>query len=141
VPRSREARLREAKRRLEEELQVERHHHRRIVRGAPVTVGAIGGVERGQIERRDRVDDKPRQVILRQPLAQAGRQQQLLLAITRQEVLRHARIVLTAPDRPTLSVTGLNECGTRGLTASDAVRRSLQAKQQSQFVASRSRWR
>jgi hypothetical protein len=35
---------------------------------------------------------------LRQPLAQARRQQQLLLAITRQEVLRHPDIVLTPPD-------------------------------------------
>jgi hypothetical protein len=35
-------------------------------------------------------------MILRQPLAQARRQQQLLLAITRQEVLRHLGIVLTS---------------------------------------------
>jgi hypothetical protein len=39
-------------------------------------------------------------VIFGQPLAQARRQQQLLLAITRQEVLRHARkSSLPAPDR------------------------------------------
>jgi hypothetical protein len=55
-----------------------------------MAVGAIGGLARGQIHRRDRVDHKPREVILGQPLAQARRQQQLLLAITRQEVLRHA---------------------------------------------------
>jgi hypothetical protein len=60
-----------------------------------MTVGAIGSKERGQIHLRDRVDHKPCQVILRQPHAQARRQQQLLLAITRQEVLRHVRMVLT----------------------------------------------
>jgi hypothetical protein len=32
----------------------------------------------------------------RQPLAQARRQQQLLIAITREEVLRHPEIVLTS---------------------------------------------
>ena len=54
----------------------------------------LGGKERGQIELADRVDHEPREVILGQPLAQARRQQQLLLAITRQEVLRHTGIVL-----------------------------------------------
>jgi hypothetical protein len=71
-------------------VQQQRHHHRRIVRRPPVTVGAISGVERGQIHLRDRVDHKPREVIVGQPFAQARRQQQLLLAITRHEVLRHA---------------------------------------------------
>jgi hypothetical protein len=97
------------------------------VRRATVTVGAIRGVERRQIHLRDRLDHKPCQVILRQPLAQAGRQQQLLLAITRQEVLRHARIALTAPDRPTLT-PGFIERGTAGSAASDAIRRSFKAQ-------------
>ena len=79
----------------------QRHHHRRIVRRRPVTVGAIRGKERSQIELADRVDHKPREVILSQPLTQARRQQQLLLAITRQEVLRHPGIVLNRPDGPT----------------------------------------
>ena len=76
-------------------------------------VDPIGRVERAQIERRDGVDHEPRQMPLRQPLAQARRQQQLLLAITRDEVLRHPGMVLTAPDGP------------------DPLRNSLHAKQQS----------
>jgi hypothetical protein len=40
----------------------------------------------------------PRQVIGRKPIAQARRQQQLLLAIARDEVLRHAAILLIAAD-------------------------------------------
>jgi hypothetical protein len=39
-------------------------------------------------------------VVLRQPLTQAERQQQLLLTITRDEVLRHPEMVLTASDGP-----------------------------------------
>jgi hypothetical protein len=54
-----------------------------------VPVGAISGIKRGQIELPNGIDNEPREVIPRQPLAQARRQQQLLLAITRQEVLRH----------------------------------------------------
>ena len=68
-------------------------------------VGAIGSKERGQIQLADRVDHKPGEVILGQPLAQARRQQQLLLAITRQEVLRHPDIVLTPPDGAPLCAT------------------------------------
>jgi hypothetical protein len=51
-----------------------------------------------QVKLRDGVDDKPRQVALRQPLAQARGQQQLLLTITTEEVLRHPGIVLLAAD-------------------------------------------
>jgi hypothetical protein len=35
-----------------------------------------------------------------QPLAQARRQQQLLIAVAREEVLRHLEMVLTTPDGP-----------------------------------------
>jgi len=70
------------------------------MRRPPVPVDAIGSKERRQIERIDRVQDEPGEVILREPLAQARRQQQLLLAITRDEVLRHPDIVLTPPDGP-----------------------------------------
>jgi hypothetical protein len=82
------------------DVEQQRHHHRRIVRRPTMTVGAIGRIKCGQIHLRDRVDHKPRQMVLRQPLAQARRQQQLLLAITRDEVLRHPGILLTDPDRP-----------------------------------------
>ena len=76
----------------------QRHHHRRVVRRATPAVVAIAGQERRQIHRLDSVQDKPREVILRQPLPQTRRQQQLLLAITRDEVLRHPDMVLTPPD-------------------------------------------
>lgn len=69
--------------------------HRRIMRRAAVPVGAI---ELAQIDLRDHIDHQPREVILIQPLAQARRQQQLLLAIASQEVLLHAQSLLTTPD-------------------------------------------
>ena len=47
----------------------------------------------------------PGEVILRLPLPQARRQQQLLLAITRQEVLRHHQRLLNPADRPALCDT------------------------------------
>jgi hypothetical protein len=59
-----------------------------------MSVGAIGGIERAQIKLRDGIDDEPREMAFRQPLVQARRQQQLLLAIARDEVLRHREIVL-----------------------------------------------
>ena len=79
-------------------VEQQRDHHRRIVRRPALPVVAIGRVERAQIKLRDGVDDKPREMPLRQPLAQARRQQQLLIAITREEVLRHPEMVLTTPD-------------------------------------------
>jgi hypothetical protein len=85
------------------DVEQQRHHHRRIVRRPTMAVSAIGRIERGQIDRRDRVDHKPRKVILRQQSRQARRQQQLLLTITRQEVLRHAGIVFR---RPAMSFRG-----------------------------------
>ena len=61
----------------------------------PVLV--IGGKERREIQRINRVQHEPGEVVLRQSVPQARRQQQLLLPITRNEVLRHPEIVLT-PD-------------------------------------------
>ncbi len=65
-----------------------------------MAVGPVGGVERAQIELRDGVDDEPGEMPLGQPLTQARRQQQLLLTITTEEVLRHPGIVLAAADGP-----------------------------------------
>jgi hypothetical protein len=70
-------------------VEQQRDHHRRIMRRPAMPVGAIGRIERPEIHRLDNVEHEPREVILGQPLAQARRQQQLLLAITRDEVLRH----------------------------------------------------
>jgi hypothetical protein len=79
--------------------------------GAPA-VAPIGSVERLEAELRHRVEHEPGQMILRQPLAQTGRQQQLLVTITRQEVLSHAEIVQTTPDSP-IHVTAPISAGVR----------------------------
>jgi hypothetical protein len=94
-------------------VEQQRDHHRRIMRRPAMPIGAIVAVERGEIQRVDGVDDKPREMTLRQPLAQARRQQQLLLAITHQEVLRHSEIVLTATDRSLRGRGTSNACKSR----------------------------
>jgi hypothetical protein len=76
----------------------QRDHHRRVMRRAAVTIRAIVGVERGQIHLLDDRDHKPREVIRRQPVINARRQQERLIAIAPQKVLRHPRILLTASD-------------------------------------------
>jgi hypothetical protein len=81
-------------------VEQQRDHHRRIVRRPALTVVAVDRVERPQIERRDGVDDTPHAVPVGQPLTQARRQQQLLIAVARQEVLRHCGIVLSSADGP-----------------------------------------
>jgi hypothetical protein len=75
-------------------VQQQRDHHRRIVRRPAMPVIAVVPIERRQIELRDGIDHPPRQVALRQPLAQARWQQQLLLTVTHAEVLRHPRILV-----------------------------------------------
>jgi hypothetical protein len=70
-------------------VEHQRDHHCRIVRRPAMAVLAVGAIERRQVKLRDRLQHKPREVILRQPLTQARRQQQLLLTIARDEVLRH----------------------------------------------------
>jgi hypothetical protein len=70
-------------------VQQQRHHHRRLERGPTPAVLTIGAVEAAQIDLVDRIEHKPGQVILRQPLAQTRRKQKLLVAITRKEVLSH----------------------------------------------------
>jgi hypothetical protein len=79
-------------------VEQQRHHHRRIMRRTAVPVPAVSRVKRRQIHLRHGVDQKPRKLPLRQPLAQTRRQQQLLLTVTPNEVLGHAEIVLTTPD-------------------------------------------
>ena len=76
----------------------QRDHHRRIMRRPTPAVVAIARNKRRQVHLGDRVEHEPREMLLGQPLTQARRQQQLLLAITRDEVLRHHRIVLNPPD-------------------------------------------
>jgi hypothetical protein len=88
------------------------HHHRRIVRRATPSVVAITRMKRPQVQLGHRIQDEPRQVLFGQPLPQARRQQQLLLAITRDEVLRHHRIVLNPPDATPVCATPSAQSGT-----------------------------
>jgi hypothetical protein len=83
-------------------VEQQRDHHRWLVRRATPPVVAIRRIERGKIKLTDRLNQKPRQMALGQPLAQTRRQQQLLLAIAAEEVLGHPGIVLKPPDDPAL---------------------------------------
>jgi hypothetical protein len=55
-----------------------------------VPVGAMLPVEGRQVELVDHVEDEPGQVASGQPVAQIGRQQERLVAVAAQEVVRHA---------------------------------------------------
>jgi hypothetical protein len=79
-------------------VEQQREHHPRLVRRAAVTISAVGAIERRQIHLLGARQHEPRKVILRQPLPQIRRQQQLLITVTRYEVLGHAEIVLNLPD-------------------------------------------
>ena len=81
-------------------VKQQRHHHRRLVRRPALPIKPIGAIERRQIQPLDGVDDKPGQVPCWQPLAQARRQQQHLIAVALQEVRAHTRMVLIVADRP-----------------------------------------
>jgi hypothetical protein len=56
----------------------------------PVPVGSVAAVEGQQIELADDVQDEPGQMIVGQPVAQVGRQQEGLVAVAAQEVVGHA---------------------------------------------------
>ena len=96
-------------------VEQQRNHHRRIVRRTALAVVAVDHEERPQIQRRHGVDHEPRQMPLGQPLTQTRRQQQVLITITREEVLRHPRMVLTTPDGAALCATATMQTGARKL--------------------------
>jgi hypothetical protein len=91
----------------------QRHHHRRIMRRPTPAILAIRHIERIQIKLADRLQNEPRQMVLRQPLLQARRQQQLLITIAPDEVLRHASIVLNLSDDTTVCATPSAKSSTR----------------------------
>jgi hypothetical protein len=65
-------------------------------------------------------------MVLGQPLAQARRQQQLPIAITRDEVMRHPGIVLTAADRlafDSAKRTKMRPADSRGIVCARDIRR------------------
>jgi hypothetical protein len=86
-------------------IQQQRDHHRRIMRRPTMAILPVITVERVEIKLTDGLQHEPRQMVLRQPLLQARRQQQLLITIAPNEVLRHAPIVLNPPDDTTVCAT------------------------------------
>lgn len=70
------------------------------MRRPPMAIGPIGAIKPAEIQLLDRIDHEMRQMPIRQPIPQIGRQQQHLITITRNEVLSHPERVLTPPDRP-----------------------------------------
>jgi hypothetical protein len=87
---------------------------------------AIGGVERRGVHHADGVDHEPGQMVLGQPLPDVGRQQERLLAIAHQEVLRHADILNNRPDRSPVCATASHESSSG--CSSDGRRRSARRR-------------
>ena len=71
-------------------------------------IDAIDSLDRPQVKLLDRIQDKPHEVIGRQPVPQARRQQQLLLAITMKFCAIPGRL-LNPPDDTTVYATGSGE--------------------------------
>jgi pyrimidine deaminase RibD-like protein len=61
-----------------------------VVGGMAVPVITVGPVERTQVELVDHVEDEPGEVAVGQPVAQIRGQQEGLVAVAAQEVVRHA---------------------------------------------------
>jgi hypothetical protein len=97
-------------------VEQERDHQLRVVGCTAVAVLAVAGVEGLEIELLDRRQDEPGEVVLRQPLAQARRHQQLLVAVAGQEVLRHRWIVESGPDGVGVCATATTTSGSRERT-------------------------
>jgi hypothetical protein len=86
-----------------------RDHHRRIKRRRALTVGTIRAIEGRQVEGLHDVLHRPHQLALGQPLPHIRRQQEPLIDIPAQEVLRHAtvsRAHRSPPGRLALYATG-----------------------------------
>ena len=79
-------------------VEQQRDHHSRLVRRPANTIHVIRPVKRVQIHLLHRLQHEPREMVLRQPIPQIRRQQQLLITITRNEVPGHSGIVLNPPD-------------------------------------------
>src|SRR5215207_1015811 len=90
-------------------IQKQRNHHARLKRRTTPPVLPIGGIKRRQIELLNDIEQIPRQMPPRQPVAHARRQQEVLLAIARQEVLRHPASLLNRSDRTGLTQQPLSE--------------------------------
>jgi hypothetical protein len=82
-------------------VEQQRDHHRRLIRRPSLPVVSIRAIKRAQIHLLHRAQNRPRQMILRQPIPQRRRQQQHLISIRNDEVLTHHTMVLNAPDDTT----------------------------------------
>jgi hypothetical protein len=78
-----------------------------VGRSAPAVVPVVRK-ERLQVHLRDGIENEPGEVVVGQPLAQVGRQEQLLVAVAREEVLAHGR---DGPDRRGRSFVRQAPCG------------------------------
>jgi hypothetical protein len=90
-------------------------HHLRIVRRSAVAVGAVGGVERLEVEFVDRLDHEPGEVILRQPVAEIRRQEQGLAAVAGEEVLSHGSVSACKRTEKRAQPARVSRGGRRGL--------------------------
>jgi hypothetical protein len=79
-------------------IEQQRDHHRRVIGRPAAPIDTVSGVERLEIHLTGGIDDKPREMRRRQPLADVGRHQKRLLAITRDKALAHHEMVLNPPD-------------------------------------------
>ncbi len=70
-------------------IQQQRDHHLGVERRPPVPVGPVPAAELAQIQGGDRVQYDERQIVLGQPFAHVHRQQQRLITLRINEVLRH----------------------------------------------------
>ena len=79
-------------------VQQQGHQHRRVIRPPADPVDPIRRIEPTQIHPHDRVQHKPSEVTLRQPIPHIRRHQKRLITITTNEILSHPQMVLNPPD-------------------------------------------
>jgi hypothetical protein len=70
-------------------VQQQRDHRLRIERRPPMTVGPVPAAELAQIQRSHRVQHDEHQVVFGQPFPHVHRQQQRLITLRKEEILRH----------------------------------------------------
>ena len=63
-------------------IQQQSHHHRRVIGPPPHPIPTIRPIKPTEVQARDSVQDKPRQMILRQPIPDIRRHQERLITIT-----------------------------------------------------------
>src|ERR1039458_7162107 len=75
-------------------VQQNPHHHLGRIGSLPTPVFfLIGSMDRTEVQGIDHVHQKPRQMLLRQPIMQRGRSQQRLIQIVGPKTLSHSRIL------------------------------------------------